>query len=235
MTRPFEASAAQTMDAIVPAAGHGRRLKNKIPKPFISVLGQPLLVRTLRNLLRAYPFREMVVMIEKNHLAMARKVLNRHHLTQVLVAEGGATRAHSVKKGLGFLSTKSPWVLIHDGARPLVNRTLVLKTLKAARPTGAALCAVPVTATVKRVRPGAGQVRATEDRRSLVLAQTPQIFRKDLLWARYRALGEAAMKATDEAALFDGSAVPVGVASGDVRNLKVTTREDLELLKYYLK
>ena len=75
----------------------------------------------------------------------------------------------------------------------------------------------------------------TEDRDSLCLAQTPQVFRKELLWNRYRALGKKALLRTDEAALFDGSKIKVLVVEGEARNIKVTTPEDAELLKFYLR
>jgi 2-C-methyl-D-erythritol 4-phosphate cytidylyltransferase len=94
---------------------------------------------------------------------------------------------------------------------------------------------VPATATVKKVDTRRGTVISTEDRRSLYLAQTPQVFRKDLLFSRYRVLGRKALCATDEAALFDGSKVPVRVTEGDVKNIKVTTAGDGEFLRQSLK
>jgi 2-C-methyl-D-erythritol 4-phosphate cytidylyltransferase len=140
-----------------------------------------------------------------------------------------------VRRGLRALSKDSEWVLVHDAARPLVSRAVVRRTLKAARSSGVALCALPVTATVKRLYSERPVVRGTEDRRVFYLAQTPQVFRRSLLLSRYRALGRRALSATDEAALFDRSRVRVRVAAGETRNIKVTTREDLKLIKFYLK
>ena len=220
--------------AIVPAAGRGRRLKSGVPKAFVLVCGIPLIVHTLRNLLRSYPFTEIVVLVASAQKARARRLLDRHGLAHVRVEAGGATRAASVRRGFLSLLKKTEWVLVHDAARPLISKATVLRVLSAAKYSGAALCAMPVTATVKRLSSGQRVVSGTEDRRTLCLAQTPQVFRKKLLLARYRSLGPRALQATDEAALFDKSSVSVRVVEGDARNVKVTTGEDLDVLKYYL-
>ena len=220
--------------AIIPAAGRGERFKSKVPKSFVSVLGKPLLVHTLRRLQNCYAFEEMVVMVQRSHQSRTREMLKRHGFGHVRVEIGGSSRADSVKRGFLSLTQRSEWVLVHDAARPLVDTAFLLRTLSAAKKSGAALCGIPVTATVKRLRPGQDIVLSTQDRRYLYLAQTPQVFRKDLLLARYRALGKKALKATDEAALFDKTSVPVRCVEGDVKNIKVTTQDDLELVKYYL-
>ena len=217
--------------AIVPAAGRGRRFQSPVSKLFVPVGGKPLLVHTLQQLARSFSFEEILVMTGRADVKRTEKILKRFGLGRLRVLAGGATRAASVKRGFERISKKCDWVLIHDGARPCVDRALVLRTLSAAKNTGAALCALPATATVKKVDLKRGTVISTEDRRSLYLAQTPQVFRSDLLSARYRALKKRALKATDEAALFDGSAVRVRVALGDAKNVKVTTRDDLRTLR----
>ena len=215
--------------AIVPAAGRGRRFRGKIPKIFMPLGGKPLLVHTLERLTRSFRFEEVLVMTGRADVKKTEKILRRFNLGGLRVLAGGSTRAASVKNGFDRLSADCGWVLVHDAARPLINKALVLRTLAAAKHSGASLCAVPATATVKKVR--RGLVLGTEDRRELYLAQTPQVFRRDLLSARYRILKKKALKATDEAALFDGSGVAVRVTAGDARNIKVTTREDWEVLK----
>ena len=221
--------------AIIPAAGLGRRFHSRIPKAFIPVSGRPLIVHTLRNLLGSYRFTEAVVLVGRTQKARARRILGRYGLSRVRVESGGVTRADSVKRGLLALVRDPEWVLVHDAARPLIHRAIVRRVLLGAKRSGAALCAVPVTATVKRLGATRDTVSGTEDRRALCLAQTPQVFRKKLLLSRYRKMGRRALSATDEAALFDNSGVRVRVVAGDPRNIKVTTREDLSLLKYYLR
>ena len=173
-------------------------------------------------------------MVESVYRARARKMLDRHGLTHVRVEAGGATRADSVRRGLLSLRGEPEWVLVHDAARPLVTQAVVRRVLSGAKDSGAALCVVPVTATVKRLNADRRSASGTEDRNTLCLAQTPQVFRRKLLLSRYQRLGRRALSATDEAALFDKSSVSVRVVEGDIRNLKVTMPDDMELLKYYL-
>lgn len=109
------------------------------------------------------------------------------------------------------------------------------RVLGAARRSGAALCTLPVISTLKRVDGTRRRIVRTEDRRRLVEAQTPQVFRKDWLRSRFRRLGAFAFSATDEAALFDRSRVSVRAVPGDPRNIKITTPGDLELFKFYSK
>ena len=222
------------VSAIVPAAGRGERFKSRVSKTFFRVSGRPLLVWTLQNLLNSRPFEEIIVMAHPRQRAGTVSLLKRYRLKNVRVEEGGGSRAESVKRGLLALSLKADWVLVHDAARPLVSKSLVSRTLFAAQATGAAICAVPVTATVKKIDLEGAFVVSTEDRRILRLAQTPQIFRRELLLSRYRILGAKAFSATDEAALFDQSAIRVNVVKGDEKNIKVTTRGDLEMLKYFI-
>lgn len=222
--------------AIVPAAGRGRRFRGKTPKLFVPLNGKPLLVHTLQQLIRSFRFEEVLVMTGPTDIKKTEKILKHFHLAgSCRVLAGGRTRAESVKRGFEKLSAGSDWVLVHDGARPLIDKTLVLRTISAAKATGAALCAVPATATVKKVDIRRRTVIGTQDRRSLYLAQTPQVFRRDLLSARYRVLKKKALQATDEAALFDGSKTLVRVVEGTVKNIKITTPGDGELLKHYLK
>ena len=223
------------MAAIVPAAGRGRRFKTKLSKILYRLQGRPLLIHTLSNLKRSYPFKEIIVLTQKNEIPRMRALLGRYGLRRVRVEEGGASRADSVKRGVEAIKSGVEWVLVHDAARPFVSKGVVQRTLAAAKASGAALCAVPATATVKRVGVRDGIVSGTEDRRTLWLAQTPQVFRKRLLLERYKKLGKKALAATDEAALFDGSRTRVRVVEGEMKNIKVTTEEDLGLLEFYLK
>ncbi len=220
--------------AVVPAAGRGKRFQSKTPKLFVCLHGKPLLIHTLQQLERSFDFQEVLVLVGCGDLKKVEKMLKRHGLSRMRLVVGGVTRADSVRRGLENVSESCDWVLVHDGARPFVDKTLVLGTISAAKTTGAALCALPVTATVKRVDIKRGTVLSTEDRRLLYLAQTPQVFRRDLLLERYRVLKKKALKATDEAALFDGSGILVRVVAGHAKNIKITTIDDLELFKHYL-
>ena len=220
---------------MVPAAGKGKRLGAGTPKAYLFVRGKPLFVHTLRALKKAYPFRGIILVVDISRIAHARKELVRHGLGHVWLTSGGATRAESVKNGLLAVPSGPHLVAVHDAARPLVSREVVRRTVAAARKGTGAICAIPISSTVKRVDPDRGIIQGMEDRNRLVLAQTPQVFSRSALLSRYRTLGSKAYRATDEAALFDGSRLSVRVVEGDERNMKVTSKSDLECLKKSLR
>ena len=221
--------------AIIPAAGRGKRLKTKKLKPFISVAGKPLLIHTLLNLKKSCRLEQIILAVPADQEKNFKELLKRYRLNNVLIVIGGRSRAESVRNGLEEVSDSCDWVLVHDAARPLVSKVVVKRLVQCAKKTGGAIAALPVTSTVKRVYPPTAEIARTEDRGTLYLAQTPQLFKKKLLMDRYRVLGKKALAATDEAALFDGSGVKVGIALGEARNIKITTPEDIELFKFYLK
>jgi 2-C-methyl-D-erythritol 4-phosphate cytidylyltransferase/2-C-methyl-D-erythritol 2,4-cyclodiphosphate synthase len=140
---------------------------------------------------------------------------------------GGATRQISVRAGLEALATHAPEiVLIHDAARPFVTAALISRAIAAADRTGAAVPAVPVTDTIKQVN-AAGDVEATPDRAQLRIAQTPQVFRFDvILDAHRRAARDGRDDFTDDAAIAEWAGLTVTTFEGDPANMKLTTPED---------
>ncbi len=221
--------------AIVPAAGSGKRLGSKTPKPFVRLSGKPLLVHTLQSLKKSFTFSEIILAVHPRQMQSARRLLARNRLGAVQVVAGGKTRSESVRNAAVSASKHSQWLLVHDAARPFLTQALVQRLLAAARRTGAAICALPATATVKKVKIKSLIVRGTLNREEIFLAQTPQVFRKKVLLDRYRRLGAGALRFTDEAALFDGSGVDIKVVPGDAKNIKITTRADKDLAEFYLK
>ena len=221
--------------AIVPAAGQGKRLSAKKLKPLIMVTGKPLLIHTLVNLKKSFNLAEIVLAVPDGQSSNFKKTLKRYDLKNIRVTAGGRTRAESVRNGFRQVSDFCDWVLVHDAARPLVSKVFAGRLLEGAQRTGAAIAVLPITSTIKKVNSENATVAGTADRRFLCLAQTPQVFKKSLLAARYKKLGKKALSATDEAALFDGSGVKVSVVPGEARNIKITMPEDIELFKFYLR
>ncbi len=221
-----------SVTAIVPAAGKGRRFGRR-PKLFVNVDGRPLLYYTLKNLCGAYPFESVIIATDLAYFERVGKIALALGLKNVHLVKGGATRAESVKNAL-LAAGHSEWALVHDAARPLVSRRIVRGAIDVARKRGGAVVSIPATSTVKRVGAG-GKVMRTEDRESLYLAQTPQVFRRKKLLERYKKLGTRALRLTDEASFFDGVGQGGWVVPGSSRNLKVTTAEDLDIFKFYLK
>jgi 2-C-methyl-D-erythritol 4-phosphate cytidylyltransferase len=173
------------------------------------------------------PVERLVLVVGAGRLAAARALLEPLRIVAVAVT-GGELRQDSVRKGLRALGP-CEWVAVHDAARPLATRELLLRTLASAAATGAAVAAVPVKDTIKRVRQGA--VVETLARDELWSVQTPQVFRRSLLAEAHRAVRE---EATDDAVLVERCGGAVQVAEGAYDNIKITTPEDLEFAAWLL-
>lgn len=147
------------------------------------------------------------------------------------VVSGGASRQASVRAGLDAARGASI-VAIHDGARPLVTPALITQGVNIARETGAALCAIPARDTVKLVGGEPPAVESTPERSTMWLAQTPQVFARDLL---LKAHADAGSDATDDAMLVEAMGQAVRVYEGSPSNMKVTTAEDLIIAEALLR
>ena len=145
---------------------------------------------------------------------------------------GGPERQDSVRLGLAALPAEIVWVAVHDAARCLVSVAEVEAVIRSARETGAAILARPVTDTVKRVRDDA--IEETLDRSLCWVAQTPQVFRADLLREALDKAAAEAFVATDDAQLVEAIGEPVYIIEGDPTNLKVTHAADIQLVELFL-
>ncbi len=220
--------------AVIPAAGRGKRLGAGTPKAFFKISGKPLLLHTLTSLQKAHRFIDMVVSVHSKEILATQALLKKYKMSGVRVVAGGETRAESVYNAVRTLSSDVKWVLVHDAARPLVTAKVVREALLVASKADGAVAAIPISSTVKRTDAKTSQIMRTEDRSSLYLAQTPQVFKLSKLRDRYRVLRKKITRATDEAALFDGTKARILISKGDPRNIKITTPEDVELMKYNL-
>jgi len=215
--------------ALVLAAGRGERFGAAVPKAFLSLGGRPLLVRAIEAL-AARPEIEVIVPVLPAADFGRWHALERNFSGAEKLAEpvaGGAERQDSMRAGLATLPPAVEWVAVHDAARPLLRAEDVGRVLAEAARTGAALLAVPVRDTLKRVR--AGRIEATLERAETWAAQTPQVFRASLLREALAKAATDGFVGTDDAQLVERLGVPVAVVEGDVRNLKITWPEDLEL------
>ena len=217
--------------AVVPAAGSSRRM-GSIDKVLEPVAGRPPLLWVLAALTASPRITEVVVVAAaQTESSLRALVANGRWPWPLVVCRGGATRQESVAAGVARLDPACELVLIHDAARPLVTPRLIADGIASAELTGAAVAAIPVSDTIKRVGSD-DQVLATLDRRELYAAQTPQVFRRDWLETAYRRPhgGEA----TGEASLLEQAGFPVQVYPGDPANLKLTRPIDLLLAGYLL-
>jgi 2-C-methyl-D-erythritol 4-phosphate cytidylyltransferase len=222
---------AGRVGAVVVAAGSSRRMGG-VDKVFAPLLGRPLVAYSLDALEACSMVDEVVLVLGAGSLEQGRGLVRDCGWRKVRhVCQGGARRQDSVRCGLAALSPDVRWVLIHDGARPCVTADIVERGLEAALETGAAVAAVPVADTIKVVGPD-GNVRQTPPRSELYAAQTPQVFRLDLLLRAYQA---SDADATDDAAVVERFGHRVRVFQGSPANLKVTTPDDLTLAEALLR
>ena len=211
--------------AVVVAAGQGLRAGGEIPKQFRRIAGETLLERALSAFAEAPDVTFVQPVIRPDDVALVRRLTRGMNVLEPVA--GGATRQASVRAGLEALVSCAPdIVLIHDAARPFASASLITRAIAAAEKTGAAIPALPVTDTIKRID-SAGTIEATLDRNSIRLVQTPQAFAFPVLFdAHRRALAQGRDDFTDDAALAEWAGIKVNVFAGDPGNIKFTTPED---------
>lgn len=223
--------------ALIPAAGMGKRMGAGSNKQYLLLDGMPILARTVAAF-EASPFIDGIYLVSpEQEIPFCRsEVVDRYGFSKVrAIVPGGAERQHSVCNGLDAMSdvASDDLVLIHDGVRPFVSQEMLKTAAETAREYGAAVVAVPVKDTVKVVR--GGVIVETPPREELWLAQTPQAFRYGLIRdAHARAKAEGFL-GTDDASLIEHQGGEVRIVTGDYRNIKMTTPEDLVLAEAFLK
>ncbi|MBM3250018.1 MAG: 2-C-methyl-D-erythritol 4-phosphate cytidylyltransferase [Candidatus Omnitrophica bacterium] len=226
------------VSAIILAAGRGERLKSKLPKPLVILNSKPVIGYSLK-LFTAHPgINEVIIVANKANLARIRESISSRKVRQIVI--GGLRRQDSVYNGLKAVDSRADLVLIHDSARPFIDRKTVSRLIREARQTGAAIVGVPLVPTVKKVTTsqrhkvtGKTFVKETLDRRNLWEVQTPQAFRKELLLKAYKKFGR--LPVTDDAMLVEKLGAPVIMVKGSYANIKITTPEDLVIAKALVK
>lgn len=225
------------VSVIFPAAGQGRRMRAGCNKVLLTLGGEPILVRTLRQFARVPAVGECIVVAGAQETAEVEAMLaaaeRRAPLPPWRVVVGGAERQYSVANGLAACSKAAEVVLVHDAARPLIRPAVIEAVIEAARAHGGAIAAVPEKNTVKVVD-AAGVVVSTPARSTLWAVQTPQGFRREILCAAYAQAAADGFLGTDDASLVERLGRPVHVVMSDYRNLKVTTPEDLVMAEALL-
>lgn len=219
--------------AIVLAAGKGYRLQSRIPKPLIEINSKPIIVYSLNILSRHPKIKEIILVANPKNLKDTISKIRQYRIKKIKhVVLGGRMRQDSVINGLRAVSPKTDLVLIHDGARPFINKKMVSKVIKETERYGAAVVGVPANATIKQVIRLSGYpvtrklvVEKTLNRDNLWEIQTPQVFRKALILKAYKKFGN--LSVTDDSMLVEKLGAKVSVVSGSYNNIKITTPEDL--------
>lgn len=214
-------TASESVGAVIVAAGGSSRMRGT-DKLFALLAGRPLLAHVLARFQDSPSVDSIALVLSSQNLQRGRDLVAEYDIAKASeVCIGGPRRQDSVRLGLEALGARD-WVLVHDGARLLINPGIP-EGLEAARESGAAVPAVPIADTVKEASPD-GTVARTLDRGRLWAAQTPQVFRYDLLLRAHR---EVTQDVTDDAAMLETLGLPVKLYPGSPLNIKVTNLEDL--------
>jgi 2-C-methyl-D-erythritol 4-phosphate cytidylyltransferase len=226
------------VSVILPAAGLGTRMGREKSgtsrKQFMLLEGAPILIHTIRKFLRCSSVSEIVVALRAEDMDWARGLIHQEHPEKpVRVVEGGESRQQSVENALATLSPDTELVAVHDAVRPFIDTAQVERVIAEAVTTGAAILGIVPVDTVKQVQ--RNKIRSTVPREHLVLAQTPQVFRFDLLKRAFEAARNDNFTGTDEASLVERlELAEVSVVQGSDRNIKITRPSDMELARLFL-
>lgn len=220
--------------AIIVAAGRSERMGGA-DKQLRTIAGVPVLARTVSAFEECPEVESIVLVLNPDNMAAAAEMGKQFGWKKVRsMVAGGERRQDSVRAGLSAISDlikrghQLNYVAVHDGARPLLTSNLISRGFEAAHEVGAAIAALPTTDTMKTVD-GSGTVTGTPARGNLWTAQTPQVFRIDLIVNAYERLAqsEEEIEATDCSRLLELTGRPVKVYEGERTNIKITRAEDL--------
>ena len=229
------------VSVILPAAGLGTRMSRASSekagtsrKQFMLLDGLPILVHTIRKFIAAPSVTEIVIAIRPEDIDWARELVEKEVRTKpIRVVQGGETRQGSVQNALDSLEPDTDLVAVHDAVRPFVDPALIENVIREASEVGAAILGIVPVDTVKQVH--LHKIRQTLLRERLVLAQTPQVFRYDLLKLAFQKAREDGFVGTDESSLVERlEQVEVSVVPGSERNIKITRPADMDLAHLFL-
>lgn len=228
---------------ILPAAGLGTRMGKSSPeksgtsrKQFMLLEGSPILIHTVRKFAASDRVTEILVAVRADDREWVEQMVASEFDGKVRVVEGGNSRQESVQNALAALSPDTDLVAVHDAVRPFIDLETIHHVFDEAAATGAAIVAVPAVDTVKQVTRGTEhvRVRSTIPREKLVMAQTPQVFRYELISRAFAQAQVDGFTGTDESSLVERLDVEVSVVAGSDRNIKITKPGDMDLAHLYL-
>jgi 2-C-methyl-D-erythritol 4-phosphate cytidylyltransferase len=229
------------VSVIIPAAGLGTRMGRGAPekegisrKQFMLLNGSPILIHTIRKFVSSPLVEEIVVALRPDDLPWAAEIFSHQGFAKtVRTVEGGESRQQSVEHALATIGSDTDLVAVHDAVRPFIEIETIEKVIREAAETGAAIVGIVPVDTVKQVH--RNKVRATLPRERLILTQTPQVFKTDLLKTAFERARQDLFIGTDESSLVERlEQVEVSVVAGTDRNIKITKPADMELARLYL-
>ncbi len=214
--------------AVIVAGGSGTRMQSSLPKQFIEVLGQPILMHTLEAF--AFDNIQLILVLPASQIGFWHELCQKHAFNiPHKVVEGGSARFHSVNNGLNAIDGEG-LVAIHDGVRPLIARDIIQMAFSVAEEKGNAIVSVPLKDSIREYT---AQHNKMVDRMNYRLVQTPQTFRLSLIKKAFKT--EFNDGFTDDASVLEAMGEEIHLIDGDYRNIKITTPEDLKVAEAFLR
>ncbi len=215
---------------IIPAAGIGKRFSKDKKKQFIDINGKPLIYWTIKRLLEAYNFTELIIGSNENDIEYINNILNKLNISiPIIFAEGGEERANTVLNCIK--KSNCEFVAIHDSVRPFASNKTISDTIKKAFEYNACICVLPVRDTLKKCNNNF--INNTLSRDNLYLAHTPQVFKKDIIKKVLQTAINNNIIVTDEASACEIEQIPVYTVLSNYENIKVTYYEDIDIINLY--
>ena len=221
--------------AIFPAAGASRRMNIGTNKNFLELAGEKILIRTLKKFSQIERINFLIVVAAENEIDEVEKILSAEkNLKPYKIVVGGSERQYSIANGLKLVPDDSKIILVHDAARPLVSLQTIEKVIDAAEKFGGAIAAVPEKNTMKIIDEK-NFVKETPPRSEIVSVQTPQGFKKEILFRAYDEAEKNNFLGTDDASLVEKIGGKIKIVWSDYKNIKITTPEDVGIAEIFLK
>ena len=211
---------------LIVAGGNGERMKSAIPKQFLTLTDFPILMHTIKQFSH---FKNIILVLPKQQFITWEKLCLKYNFNKThTLVEGGESRFHSVKNGLQKISAQSI-ILIHDGVRPIVSKNLIDRLINTTKEGVGSVPAIPVENSIRKIT---GKKSKHIDRKELYIVQTPQCFvGMDIKDAYKQAFCDSF---TDDASVLEKNGGAIEVVLGDKKNIKITTKEDLEIAKLFM-
>ncbi|NOG82335.1 MAG: 2-C-methyl-D-erythritol 4-phosphate cytidylyltransferase [Planctomycetes bacterium] len=204
-------------------------------KPYLVLGEKPIIFHTLEKFFEIPEIKEIILVVNKDDVSSVTEewssTLKNYKVSKII--PGGKRRQDSVYQGILQINVDTEIVLVHDGVRPMVNRNTIETVIKKAEEHGAAIVATQMKSTVKKSAPDLNIIE-TVPRHNLWMAQTPQGFRRNILLNAYSNIKNTDIEYTDDAEVVEKSGYTVKIVSGSDDNIKITTREDLQLAESLL-
>ena len=215
--------------AVIVAGGSGTRMGNDLPKQFLKLNGKEILLHSVDAFIHAYTDITIILVLPKDYIAFTKALIaEQNYPTTIDVVEGGATRFDSVKNGLTHVG-HAEIVFVHDAVRCMVTPNLIKECSKFAEINGSAVPVIPVRDSMRRVDPQTN-TSSIISRENLVVVQTPQTFRKNLLVSAFNVSYTPAF--TDEASVVEAAGHEIHLIPGEETNIKITFPEDLQYAEW---